>query len=951
MLPYNTLESEIRILLADDDILFLELIKEFLEKSGGINVTTVSDTLDAVELLSGEKYDVIVSDYYMPGMDGIEFLKYVRSNYGNIPFILFTGKGHEDVAIEAINNCADYYINKNEDTKAQFKELESKIRSVASEGFTEKALKQRYLFEKTISGISSRFVNFSDFKDAVDKSLCDLGSITHADYVNFYLSGNDNNSYNIVNSWIRDGLNNGSESSGTLKGEKISWLLKELSNKKYLFLPTYDKISEEGAEDCEYFSGKGIKSLILLPVKINGLLQGFISIENFRVSNGCTPRNIDILKVASDIFGGAIERLRKESLIIEKNEELTAYNDTISAAEEELRQQLEILLESQRLLIESEEKYSLLFRSLNSGFALHQIITDDDGKPVDYRFIEVNPAFEKITGLKSRDIAGKTVLEVLPDIEEYWIENYGKVALTGEPLLTENYCNELSEYFSVSAYSPKPGYFATVFSDITGRKNAEEKAEQFGKILDNSLNEIYIFDTDDFRFHHVNRGARVNLGYSEGELKKMTPVDLKPEFTFESFEKFVAPLKSGEAEYVDFITVHERKDGSFYPVKVHLQITESGEKKVFSAIIMDITDRVESERELDRSRFILDEALNGSRAGLWEYDCQRNLIKIKFNKTWEDILGYSLDDFPEIAEKWVNSEIWLNLVHPDDLSYVIRKLNDCISGISDYYDSEYRMMHKYGNWVWVHARGRVKSPDAEGMPTVIYGTHTDVTDRKNAEELLRLSNDKLKILSEISRHDILNQISALKVYTMFSKEIVLDECINPKLDEYLDKIQNGLNVVMDQIEFSRSYQNLGIEKPKWHKLSDVIGKCSKNGLLFRESCNRLSVCADPMIEKVFNNLIENTLRHGTNPSSVSIYYELDDKCCKIIYEDDGGGIPDKNKGMIFNRGFGNNTGMGLFLTKEILSITGITINENGKSGFGVRFELKVPDGMWRLEDN
>jgi signal transduction histidine kinase len=104
-----------------------------------------------------------------------------------------------------------------------------------------------------------------------------------------------------------------------------------------------------------------------------------------------------------------------------------------------------------------------------------------------------------------------------------------------------------------------------------------------------------------------------------------------------------------------------------------------------------------------------------------------------------------------------------------------------------------------------------------------------------------------------------------------------------------------------------------------------------------------------MIEMVFNNLFENTVRHGINPNNVNIYFEPEDNCCKIIYEDDGGGIPDKKKGMIFNRGFGDNTGMGLFLAREILSITGIKIEENGLYGLGARFEMMVPDGMWKIE--
>lgn len=118
---------------------------------------------------------------------------------------------------------------------------------------------------------------------------------------------------------------------------------------------------------------------------------------------------------------------------------------------------------------EANLNYQLLFNKMIDAFALHEIITDDQGTPVDYRFLAVNPAFEKMTGLKKEDILGKTVMEVLPGTEYYWIETFGKVALTGEPVEMENYSANLKKYFHVSAYRPAPKQFAVAFIDITSR--------------------------------------------------------------------------------------------------------------------------------------------------------------------------------------------------------------------------------------------------------------------------------------------------------------------------------------------------------------------------------------------------------------------------------------------------------------------------------------------------
>ncbi len=129
----------------------------------------------------------------------------------------------------------------------------------------------------------------------------------------------------------------------------------------------------------------------------------------------------------------------------------------------------------QKKLFKAEKHHCLMFNEMISGFALHEIICDTYGKPCDYRFLDANPAFEKLTGLKVENIVGKRVLEVLPDLEPHWIDIYGKVALGGKPIRFENYSEELDRYFDVTAYSNELGKFAVIFNDITELKRAEEE--------------------------------------------------------------------------------------------------------------------------------------------------------------------------------------------------------------------------------------------------------------------------------------------------------------------------------------------------------------------------------------------------------------------------------------------------------------------------------------------
>lgn len=123
----------------------------------------------------------------------------------------------------------------------------------------------------------------------------------------------------------------------------------------------------------------------------------------------------------------------------------------------------------------SEERYRLLFENMTSGFALHEMIYDEQSKPLDYRFLEINPSFERLTGMSAQKLLGKTIREIMPGTEQYWIDTYGKVAQTGEPVAYQNFASDLQKYFDVWVFSAVKGQFATIFTDITERKQAEEK--------------------------------------------------------------------------------------------------------------------------------------------------------------------------------------------------------------------------------------------------------------------------------------------------------------------------------------------------------------------------------------------------------------------------------------------------------------------------------------------
>ena len=173
-----------------------------------------------------------------------------------------------------------------------------------------------------------------------------------------------------------------------------------------------------------------------------------------------------------------------------------------------------MLLETFEVLKASEKRYANLFNAIQEGFSLHEIVTDGAGLPVDYRFLAVNPAFEQLTGIPRERWLGRTAREVLPDLESRWVETYGRVALTGEPVLFEDYAQALDRWYQVYAFSPEPRKFAVLSLDVTERKQAEDKVKQseasLRALVESAPDPIFI--QTDGRFAYVNPAACATFG-------------------------------------------------------------------------------------------------------------------------------------------------------------------------------------------------------------------------------------------------------------------------------------------------------------------------------------------------------------------------------------------------------------------------------------------------------
>jgi len=256
---------------------------------------------------------------------------------------------------------------------------------------------------------------------------------------------------------------------------------------------------------------------------------------------------------------------------------------------------------------------------------------------------------------------------------------------------------------------------------------------------------------------------------------------------------------------------------------------------------------------------------------------------------------------------------------------------------------ELEFRRRDGTTVWTET---MITPTVDRTRTLlgVTGVTRDVTGRRKAEDALRLANRQLNLLGSITRHDLLNKLTVI----LGNLKLAEKRCTDPALAENLKKIQSATSAIKSQIEFTRIYQKLGTHEPQWSGLDTVIPHSHvPPGITLNIAVQGIQVLADPMLEKVFFNLLDNSVRHGNRVTEIRISSRQEGTDLVIVWEDNGKGIAAEEKEKIFGQGFGENTGLGMFLVREILSLTGITITENGEPGRGARFEILVPEGNYR----
>ena len=334
-----------------------------------------------------------------------------------------------------------------------------------------------------------------------------------------------------------------------------------------------------------------------------------------------------------------------------------------------------------------------------------------------------------------------------------------------------------------------------------------------------------------------------------------------------------------------------------------------------------------------------DLAISAAKMGVWDLDlAERHLI-------WDDRIFELFQVSP--SERDDLYARWHEWVEPDDRERVREAIGHAAETGEDV-TIEFRLLDRGGESRTVRASARVLV-DRAGARSRLVGVMYDVSGIRRAESALRTAIMKLNLLSSITRHDIQNQLTALTGWLDLAQEQAMDH------PEFIDTVVQERRVVeriARQIAFTREYEDLGVHSPCWQNLGQVVVQAIRDapviGVDVLPGLERIEVWADPMLPRVFYNLLENSSRHAESALRITIDWRIDGDRLVVGVADDGVGVSTAEKRRIFERGVGKNTGFGLFMSREILGLTGIEIAETGVLGEGARFELSVPRDGYRV---
>ena len=722
----TTLDSAlqtVKILHVDDEVNLLTTTKQILELQNQFHVESAASVNEAFQKLRETKFDVILSDYQMPEKNGLMFLTEIRERGSNVPFILFTGKGREEVAIKALNLGADYYINKLGRPETVYPQLSHCILQAVQNRKAEEKLKYKVEFESVLTRISSRFVNPTNFDEALNNSFKDLGEISGASRIWLFMLRENGTIIDGVHEWCAESVAPQIESLRKLSVEQICWGLMQLREGKIIQIPDVSLLPPNATGVKEVLERKNIKSIIVLPIIGSGALAGFIGFNDVHITGAWNSDDVALLQIVSELIGNSLERKKTE---------------------EKLK--------------DSEKKYRLLTENTTDV-----VYIQDVNLNVTY----VTPSVETVAGYSPEELMKLTPDKFMtPESFERGVADFKEaVTLSGKdpdykiPFKQYEYVKkdgstfwgELKLRFLHDSEGNLLGTQGTL-RDITDRKQTEEKLRESEKehrlLTENITDVIFILDLN-LKTTYVSPSIKNLAGYSPEEIYQLKTKDF---MASESFER-------GATDFAEAISSDAKKPDSEIPLKQYEYIRKDGTRfwgelktKVlhdsegcpvgFQGTLRDVTDRKRTEEKLKASEEQYRLLTENITDVVFIQDLDMNITYA--SPSVEAVTGYTPEEAITVKPKQFLSpksyekalDIWKK-----DISRADNVPKDHIRLL------QYEYVRKDGSTFWGELKVKFLR-DSKGCLIGTQGILRDITDRKKTEEKLKESEEKYRLLNE-----------------------------------------------------------------------------------------------------------------------------------------------------------------------------------------------------------
>ncbi|HWQ63076.1 MAG TPA: PAS domain S-box protein [Methanospirillum sp.] len=1097
------MSDPIHVLYVDDEPVLLDIGKLYLEQDGQFRVTGLSSAEEALATLKEGSFDAIVSDYMMPEMNGISFLKEIRNRGVSIPFILFTGRGREEVVIEAFDNGADSYVQKGGEPRQQFVELSHKISQAVQRREAERKLRDSEERYRSVVEDQTEFICRKKPDRTlifVNDAFCRYYNVTREEitgtrFIPPIFEADIDAVEQLLKSLTPDNPVRTIEHRVVSGDGKIKW-------QQWVDRGIFDTqgrcieiqsvgrditVAKEAEETVSYF-GKILDDSLNEIYLFDAISYRFIEVnrgarENLRYSMDelslLTPIDIKpeftrdkFESLIKPLLDGKEEKTRFST--IHKRKDSTTYPVEVHLQimnMQERRLFVAIILDitsrrrAESALTNAEERFRILFRQ--SPIPYQSL--DEDGK-----FLDVNDAWLETLGYSYDEVVGNWFGDfIISEHQGLFRERFpmfkdiGRVHGIEFRMKKKNEETILVSFDGNIGKNPDGSFRQThcVFRDITREREAElsliDREERLNQAIHGGDLGTWDWDIPSGRIAINDRWASM-IGYAPDEIvphynswiELVHPDDLPgvlealretiegkiPHFEFRYRLKgkngdWIWVLDKGkvitrstdgspiravgthlditgvqlirdhlrgmnqyhrgliEASIDSFVTINEQgkmtdvnkatekltgysrddligkdfsdyftdadtarigsriafekgvirdypleirhRNGTITPVLYNASVYHDQEGRIVGifAVARDVTNIRKTEAELKASESFLNAVLDSLQDAIGMQKTDHRIIR--YNRAGYELLHKTPDEV--IGKRCY------------ELIGRTSPCEDCAttkSLVSKKMEQTERFVPELGLWLDCRSKPLL---DEKGEVAFIVEQLIDVTQRKQAEEALKEANQKLRLLTGLTRHDILNQLSALQAFHDLILQTSDPEVIHTRIKQSQD--------VCDRIEqiigFTREYEDFGIVSSGWHRIKPLIrSACYEvrlGGMHLTETIHPgLEVYADPIIRKVFTTLLENAIRHGKDITRITVSSKTVENSLIIMFEDDGTGVEEWEKDMIFDHGYGKHTGIGLFLAREILAITGLSISETGKPLEGARFEIFVPEGKYRF---